>query len=494
MIFDSWGKPYQDTTYPWASAEELSVLDRHFMADPENSYCDDGDYEGCGQPGFLQFREGSMDYVWPGSDMNLGGSWYPCGGRIFLDGNGGSYSFTLSGDGREITDIYGMVYRDVNYSWEILEKVSVAGKRFSGYTFDEECADDTDCVEPVVVSFDLQGDSVTIQFPDSDTSISATYTQNYYDLAIDAPGGSHNYFYMSKEGASFFGIQHNGDYHTVSRDWDNFVYTNDIPLFALAHNDGASGYVRNSGSAFNATTVGGHEDDLDVYQWTSTIDPKTGANKPEVSGPACDIDVAGYTNLWGTSFATPHIAGMAADMLSSYTWLKRRPYLVKAMVLGAAKLPMNDNIADENYSRYTINDQSGLGGVRFNDLFYNTSMRWITGSNSKFDAVAGSDGDYDFTFTASNTTTRKSVVLVWIEDGIWNYNNKHEDHPIGNDYDLYIFDPNGNIVGGSATWDNAWEMYDFTPSMVGEYTVKIQRYANRNTSLDTKLGVIIHSY
>jgi hypothetical protein len=62
------------------------------------------------------------------------------------------------------------------------------------------------------------------------------------------------------------------------------------------------------------------------------------------------------------------------------------------------------------------------------------------------------------------------------------------------DLDLQVYGPNGNLVGGSYSWDNPFESLDFTPTTSGYYTFKISRPFNRDTSLDLRMGLDVNYY
>ena len=60
------------------------------------------------------------------------------------------------------------------------------------------------------------------------------------------------------------------------------------------------------------------------------------------------------------------------------------------------------------------------------------------------------------------------------------------------DLDMRVYDPNGHYVGGSYSWDNPYESLTFNPSVSGTYTIKINRYANRDTSSKLHMGMSIN--
>ena len=55
---------------------------------------------------------------------------------------------------------------------------------------------------------------------------------------------------------------------------------------------------------------------------------------------------------------------------------------------------------------------------------------------------------------------------------------------------MRIYDPNGSYIGGSFSWDNNFETVDFEPTVSGYYTIRVNRYANRDTSLNLRMGLV----
>ena len=62
------------------------------------------------------------------------------------------------------------------------------------------------------------------------------------------------------------------------------------------------------------------------------------------------------------------------------------------------------------------------------------------------------------------------------------------------DFDLQVFDPSGTRIARSLSWDNGFEVVDFPPTTSGTYTFKINRYANRDSSNNIRLGVAVNFY
>jgi len=277
-------------------------------------------------------------------------------------------------------------------------------------------------------------------------------------------------------------------YNTTDRDWDNFIYDDKIATFVSAGNNGAgAGNTISPAKGLNVITVGNYNDANDTISGTSSfVEPETGNDKPEISAPGTSIDAGGFT-MSGTSMSSPHAAAFAADMMSHSTYLQYRPQLVKAKIMAGATDPISGGY-----------DKVGLGGIDFASAQWSGHWFWWSGGASAFNTFDGQDGAADNyvvkTVYINKSWDRVQVVLSWLTRGSYTYDHRADAHPIGLDLDLKVYDPNGNYLGGSFSWDNPFEDVSFTPTVSGHYTFKIHRYATRDTSLKLRMGMYVNYY
>ncbi|MBK7543451.1 MAG: S8 family serine peptidase [Candidatus Competibacteraceae bacterium] len=277
-------------------------------------------------------------------------------------------------------------------------------------------------------------------------------------------------------------------YNTLDRDWDNFSYDNNIAVFNSGGNTGAgTGNVRSPGKGLNVISVANYDDANDTIVSSSPfVDPDTGNEKPEISSPGASVTAGGFT-MTGTSQATPHAAAFAADMMSHSTYLQYRPQLVKAKLLAGATDPISGGY-----------DKVGLGGIDFASAQWSGHWYWWSGGTNAFNTFDAQDGATDGyvvkTLFVSNSWDKVRVVLSWLTRGTYTYDHRADAHPIGLDLDLSVYDPNGGYVGGSASWDDPFEDVTFTPTVSGNYTFKIRRYATRDSSLSLRMGMYVNYY
>lgn len=267
-------------------------------------------------------------------------------------------------------------------------------------------------------------------------------------------------------------------YDTVDRDWDNFQYTHLVFHINSAGNEGnGTGFISSPGKALNSVTVGNYvEWPRTIASSSSYVDPSTKNSKPELSAPGTDITAGGFT-MSGTSMAAPHVAGIAANFMSEMPFLQLKPTLAKAHLMASAlSLVLGSGF-----------DRAGVGGIRYPEGMTNIFARWWNGASISFES-----GLTTIFNISSIPRTKARVVVAWSNRGTWTYDHRNDAHPIGMDFDIIVYDPNGNIVGSSASWDNPFEWVDFTPTMIGDYQLEIRCYINRDKTSSMYLAAWIH--
>ncbi|WP_309894170.1 S8 family serine peptidase [Archangium sp.] len=275
------------------------------------------------------------------------------------------------------------------------------------------------------------------------------------------------------------------DYGTPDRDWDNFSYNNAVLMLNSASNEGnTTGTIGSPGKGFNILTVGNYNDATNTINGSSSwLDPTTKNRKPELSGPGTGINAGGFT-MTGTSQSTPHVAGIAADFMSAYSWLRLRPHLAKAFLIASA----TDSISGDF-------DRVGAGGVDYMKGYQVGAPRWFEGANGDFASLDAQDpepnnGTLDATFNVNSNYANLRVAIAWLNRGTYTYDHRADVHPIGMDLDFAVYGPDGSYLGGSASWDDPFEVIDIVPPMLGKYTVRISRTSNRDTLSKLHVGLM----
>ncbi len=308
---------------------------------------------------------------------------------------------------------------------------------------------------------------------------------------LDGTGGNPSIYVENHS----YATDYTTDYTTRDKELDNHIYDDNIAVFKSAGNlrqdpDDFSFIlddinVTSPGKALNAITVGNYDDSNDVIHISSRYNnPETGNQKPELSAPGTNITAGGHTKT-GTSMASPHAAGFAADLMSAYSWLELRPYYLKALMLSGATNSISGGVG-----------KVGVGGIDFYRTYYNTINNYWEGTNNSYSTIDSTDDvpnngyiDWNVNLTAGKEVR---VAISWLNSGTYTYDHRGDAHPIGMDLDLTVYNPNGGTVGSSNSWDNPYEVVDFTTSTTGTYRVRIFRSINRDTTSDLRIGASVN--
>jgi hypothetical protein len=241
-----------------------------------------------------------------------------------------------------------------------------------------------------------------------------------------------------------------------------------------------NGITGSPARAYNVITVGNFDDrntvglgDDTVGLCSSFVDPTSlhgDRHKPEVAAPGTDLASTTVSPPYdgpigsGTSFAAPIVTGGAADLFQVNGALNVWPEATKAIFMATAV----HNI--EGPTR--MSEFDGAGGVALDharDISANgPGRKW---GGRAYDCSASYNTDVQTMFLARDQRTR--VVLNWTTPGSgWN---QYASRPSA-DLDLRVLDPNGNTVAWSLSWDNTFEIVDFTPRISGNYRIRVTKY------------------
>ena len=294
------------------------------------------------------------------------------------------------------------------------------------------------------------------------------------------------------------------EYTGETRDWDQFIYDHNVTIVNSAGNTGeASGYVGEPSAALNSITVGNYVMGQTVYVFgnpitllpsinstSSYVNPETGNQKPEVVAPGTNLILPNFTSsgngsYTGTSFSAPHVAAIVADYMSEFNILKDKPHLTKAFILAAA----TDVVTGDS-------TKVGEGGVDYLNGYAGINTIWETSpaTTTQWNSLDAQDylpnnGYLDYNFYVHSSKTKVKVAISWVTNGIYTYNHKNATYPIGTDLDMCVYDPNGSLVGCSASRFNNYETITFVPSVTGAYRVRVSKYALRDSSSKLYIGL-----
>lgn len=266
--------------------------------------------------------------------------------------------------------------------------------------------------------------------------------------------------------------------------FDQAVYDHgQLHVFA-AHNHGpAASTVSAQGSAKNVLTVGGVVDFNSLSQglpgsmYTSSSRGPTadGRWKPNVVAPATLIRSIqpltddDYSNGTGTSMATPHVTGIAAQLLDHYPFLRYRPATTAALLMATAITKDDASIDDEDDPHL---DSYGAGRVDAGRAHFSTSQQELS-----FWGWSSADGasTLDVDIVVGPGATRLTAAFVYHEPGA----SVGASEALLNDWDLWIDRQPFTAAGNSGEYfahqssSNNVELRTIDAPPTGSYRLKL---------------------
>ena len=288
-----------------------------------------------------------------------------------------------------------------------------------------------------------------------------------------------------------------GEYVDVDAKMDNYVYNTRIVAVVAAGNSDQPGdnfYVRSPGKALNAITVGAVDPANDNYVYYSNWkNSEIGNEKPEVANYTdfkfnnsytfqypCDGETCTYDGFFnGTSAATPYTAATIADLMSHHPYLKGHPELVKAILVSGGKRPIpNAASFDPQNSTVAAKDIPVYSSLAWNRIF----RTWEGENNEVFNS------SQKITFTeAGIKDAHYRIGIAWLTSGTYIIKNKglnNSNEKLPQDIDLKVFQ-NGKEIAKSQSYNNPFEVVDFTPKTNGDLTIEIHRWRNTQNQSST---------
>jgi len=294
--------------------------------------------------------------------------------------------------------------------------------------------------------------------------------------------------------------ENNGDYQALDKFADDLAYEDGITIIAAAGNNGdeqGKEWTRTPSNGLNTITVGNfYQFTQAIYYESSWKNPVTSNEKPEIVAPGTNIFLPSYISeppmiKSGTSLSAPVISGMVACMMDKIPAFVGKPHLVKAALIAAS-----GTIVEEIAGGY---DKVGEGSTDFPSTIFDAQSYIYSGPNDAYSTWDSQDqwpnnNSIDDQMYFSSLNHEVKIVIAWLNRGGYTLSAKNNQHPIGMDFDLRVYDPNGNQVGYSGFWDNGYEAVSFNPSVSGNYRIQITRFENRDILSRIELAVWARRY
>lgn len=242
-----------------------------------------------------------------------------------------------------------------------------------------------------------------------------------------------------------------------------------------------SSYVVSPAKGYNVLSVGNHEDQ-DNINWSddamdvcssfgnpSNDTTGTAHEKPEVSAigstldstlPVASAPLVGPVGS-GTSYASPMVAALAADLIQAKSTLSNKPEALRAIIMATAL----QNIEGSAIT----SDKDGAGAVDF-------TAALITAERNHFSSqYVASDSTYPITFYQSAYQgERMRFVITWLS----NPSGPYTTDVLPADLDLTAYRADGTtVVAISSNSTNNFEVLDFIAPASETYIFKVTNYS-----------------
>ena len=253
-------------------------------------------------------------------------------------------------------------------------------------------------------------------------------------------------------------------------------------------------YVNHKG--FNSLSVGNHNDSATAMSSDSVFRNPSSSHGdrelPEISANGTEVTAVGLTK-GGTSMASPACAGVAALIQNTDTTLRHWPEGCRAILLAGA----NRNVVDQTWWADVVDDvdaSDGSGAVNALESHRIAGQRrgrnasatrrgWDIGSigSSDFNSSGLSTFNYQVRVPTGIFGARQVKVALAYTSKVSTFSIFGITIPLSSkltvDLDLKVFDSAGAQVGYSGSWDNSYEIAEFTGKPGETYTIRIRRWS-----------------
>ncbi len=269
----------------------------------------------------------------------------------------------------------------------------------------------------------------------------------------------------------------NDSYCFTDQDLDQHIYENRLIYFVAAGNMDNVGdvYVGSPGKALNAITVGAvHPNSGQYISGSKWKNSEIENQKPEIANYTnfyFDLSLGGFT---GTSASTPYSAAIAANILSKDSDLKRHPEVMKSIFFVQATTPINGasshDIDDWFFASYNL---------PYFDVHKGIAYGWWIGPN---DAFFNNDENIVF-YLWVDSGVRCKAAISWLTSGLYAGVYKS----LAQDFDFFVYQDSDTPLAFSQSWNNPFEVLDFSTNVAGNLRFEIKRFANSGAD-DVVLG------
>ena len=259
-----------------------------------------------------------------------------------------------------------------------------------------------------------------------------------------------------------------------------------------AGNGTSTEFVNHKG--FNRLTVANHNDAASALAGDSVFrnpaSPHSDRELPEIGANGMSVKCVGLDKS-GTSMAAPATAGAAALLQQTNATLKSWPEGCRAILLAGASKNVTGNTwwADRSAAVDAGDGTGAVDALESVRIAQNRRSRGAAATRRGWDVGTlrssdiGRNGETTFSYQVTVPRfflwPKVKVALAWdslatlLDFGFVQI----ASDALELDLDLKIYDSNGSLVGYSGSWDNSYEIAEFSAQRGQTYTIKIRRWS-----------------
>jgi hypothetical protein len=273
-----------------------------------------------------------------------------------------------------------------------------------------------------------------------------------------------------------------------------FDYRTVVDRVLVTHAAGNSGdLMGDHAMAFNILAVGSFDDRNNASWWDDSMSSfsawREGTTCSPSNGDREEPDVVAVgqrirstrihppsidtTQVQGTSYSAPMVAGTAALLIDVDANLVWKPEALRAIIMASA---VNNIEGSARLSEY-----DGAGGIDN----YSGYLVTLNGRYAQMTINPTTWSQYDFTFYA-DAGEPVSCVATWTSHP----NGTYTSDPLLSDLDVVLLNPSGNPVQYSTSANNSYEVVRVTTGASGTWTCRVYKYSSSGTTWEY-LGIAV---